>query len=131
VRSFASLALFCLALTGCATATVETRKKEQASVYASLPPEQKALVDQGKIQVGMAPEAVSLAWGPPSDVLESETAQGHNTIWVYYGQWAEETRYWIGRRLESDYAPRSYVRAEIVFQNGVVASWRTLPKPVQ
>ena len=78
----------------------------------------------------MAPDAVYIAWGPPAEVLENETPQGHTTVWVYYGQWVQEYRYWIGRRLESDYYPRSYIRAEVVFRNGVVASWRTLPKPL-
>ena len=131
MRTFTLLALLALGLAGCSTPTVETRKKERPSAYATLPPEQKTLVDDGKIQVGMPPDAVYIAWGQPAEVLESETAQGHTTHWIYHGQWAEEQRYWIGRHLESDYYPRAYVRAEIIFQNGVVASWQTLPKPVQ
>jgi hypothetical protein len=119
-----------LLLAGCATSTVLTRKQERAAAYSALSAEDKALVDEGRIRVGMAPDAVYIAWGPPAEVLENETAQGHMTIWVYHGQWVEEQRYWIGRHLESDYYPRSYVRAEIVFQDGVVSSWRTLPKPV-
>jgi hypothetical protein len=131
VRLSALCLLTALLLVGCATSSIESRKKERAAAYASLAADQKTLVDAGKIQVGMVPDAVYLAWGAPSDILESETPQGHTTVWVYYGTWAEEQRYWIGRHLESDYYPRNYVRAEIVFQNGVVASWRTLPKPVQ
>ena len=131
MRTSAVLASLGLLLVGCATSTVESRKHERPADYTALPQEQKALVDEGKIKVGMSPDAVRLAWGPPADVVESETAQGHTTVWVYLGQWAEEQRYWIGRRLESDYYPRSYVRAEIIFQNGTVTSWRTLPKPVQ
>lgn len=125
------LLLVALVAAGCATSTVESRKKERPTAYTSLPADQKSLVDQGKIQVGMTPDAVYLAWGPASEILESESAQGHTTVWVYYGEWAEEQRYWIGRHLATDYYPRNYVRAEIVFQNGAVASWRTLPKPVQ
>jgi hypothetical protein len=122
--------LLALCLSGCATSTVDSRKQERAAVYSSLPPDQKQLVDQGRIRVGMTPDAVYIAWGPPAEVLESETPQGHSTIWVYQGQWVQEYRYWIGRRLESDFYPRNYVRAEIIFQNGVVASWRTLPRPM-
>ena len=118
-----------LLMTGCVTSTVETRKKEKASAYAALNPEQKSLVDAGKIQVGMSPDAVYVAWGQPSEVLESESLQGHQTNWVYYGQWVEETRYWIGPHLASDYYPRNYVRAEIIFVKGAVVSWRTLPRP--
>ena len=129
VKTPTLLALIGCLLLGCATSSVETRKKERSSAYSSLPADQKALVDEGKIKVGMTPDAVYLAWGSPAEVLESETAQSHSTVWVYQGQWVEEYRYWIGRHLESDYQPRTYVRAEIIFQNGTVASWRTLPKP--
>jgi hypothetical protein len=115
---------------GCSTSSsVQSRKKERPTTYNALPEEQKSLVDQGRIQVGMSPDAVYLAWGPAAEVLESETPQGHTVTWVYYGQWVEEYRHWIGQRLESDYYPRSYVRAEIIFQSGVVLNWRTLPKP--
>ena len=58
---------------------------------------------------------------------------GAATLWLYEGGWMEETRYWYGRRysrLEHDYQPRTYVRAEIVVVNGQVVSWRTLPQPV-
>ncbi len=123
--------LISVLLAGCATSTVQTRKKERPEVYAGLPVDQKTLVDQGKIMLGMTPEAVYLAWGAPAEVLENETPQGHTTIWIYHGQWVEEYRYWIGRHPESDYYPRQYIRAEILFRNGQVASWHTLPKPVQ
>jgi hypothetical protein len=117
-------------LAACATATtLETRKQDRSAAYAALSEEQRALVEEGKIKTGMSPDAVYIAWGPPSEVLESESAEGHMTVWIYYGQWVEEHRYWIGRRLESDYQARNYVQAEVVFQNGVVTSWRTLPKP--
>jgi hypothetical protein len=127
---------------GCATSTVETRKKERAAAFSGLPSEQQELVSQGMIRVGMSPDAVYIAWGPPSEVLEQETPQGHTTTWIYHGQWAQEYRYWtfrevphrgtmfLERVLETDYYPRSYIQAEIVFQKGVVMSWRTLPRPV-
>jgi hypothetical protein len=130
-----------LFLVSCATSNVESRKQERWSAYTALPPEQQALVDEGQIKVGMNADAVFIAWGQPAQILESETAQGRITTWVYQGQWMEETRYWtfreisradgvfLERHLESDYQPRRYVSAEIVFENGVVKSWRTLPRP--
>lgn len=130
VRTLAIISLLGFLFVGCATSTVSSRKQERAASYAALSAEEQALVDDGRIKVGMSPDAVYISWGPPAEVLEQESAQGHTTIWVFHGQWVEEYRYWIGRRLESDYHPRSYVRAEIVFQNGVVTSWRTLPRPV-
>jgi hypothetical protein len=90
----------------------------------------------------MPSDAVYIAWGPPSEVLESEDPSGHITTWRYMGSWLQETRYWayretsrgsadlaLERYLVSDYNPRDYVRAEIAFKDGKVLFWRTLPKP--
>jgi hypothetical protein len=141
VKPFVLIWVCCLLAAGCATSNVQTRKQERLSAYTALSPEHREFVDQGKIKVGMSPDAIYIAWGAPSEVLENETAQGHTTIWIYHGQSVEETRYWtfrevpsngtvfLERQLESDYFPRQYIRAEIIFQNGVVAQWRTLPRP--
>jgi len=121
-------------LTGCATtSTIESRKQERVAAYAALSPEFKSLVDGGQIRKGMSEDAVYIAWGRPAQILQQEDQSGAATIWLYEGGWMEETRYWYGRRyprLEHDYQPRSYVRAEIVFVDGRVVSWRTLPQPV-
>ena len=121
-------------LSGCATTnTIESRKRERATAYAALSTEDKALVDGGQIRRGMNEDVVYIAWGKPAQVLQQEDPQGRATIWLYEGGWLEETRYWAGwryGRLMHDYQPRTYVRAEIVFVNGVVNSWRTLPQPV-
>lgn len=132
-NAFAIL-LAVLFLTGCATTnTIDARKRERAAGYAALSPEVRALVDGGQIRKGMTEDAVYIAWGRPAQILQQEDPQGAATIWLYEGGWMQETRYWSGRRsprLEHDYFPRTYVRAEVVFVNGVVHSWRTLPQPV-
>ena len=127
---------------GCATSTIETRKQERLAAYRALPTDQRQLVDQGQIKVGMGEDAVYIAWGPPAQALASETAEGREVAWLYHGSWMEETRLWtyrevphdgavyLERYLERDYNPRDYVRAEIVFVDGKVARWRTLPRPV-
>ena len=141
----APLFFLLLLLVGCATkSTVEMRRQERLSAYDALPADQKATVDAGQIRVGMSADAVYIAWGKPSEILESEDPQqGHLTFWRYYGSTLQETRYWAyreaghGRRggvyleryLTSDYSPRDYVRSEIVLKDGKVISWRTLPKP--
>jgi len=116
---------------------------EKPAAYNALSPEEKQLVDEGQIQMGMSADAVYIAWGPPSEILQEETPQaGKVTTWRYYGTWMQETRYWayretnrrenglaLERYLISDYNPRDYVRAEINLQNGKVVSWRTLPRP--
>ena len=125
-----SMLLTGILLAGCATSDLASRKKERAASYASFPPETRDLVDQGQIKIGMPADAVYIAWGQPGEVLQSETEYGHETVWLYYGGWMQETRYWYYRRFTRDYEPRTYVRAEVVFVDGKVRSWRTLPQPV-
>src|SRR5687767_1867631 len=101
------------------------------------------MVDTGQVRVGMSADAVYIAWGKPSEVLESEDAQGHFTTWRYHGSVLQEHRYWayrevnagsrrggnyLERYLTSDYTSQDYVRSEIVFKDGKVVSWRTLPR---
>ncbi len=135
------LLLACLFLTGCATSTVEKRKQERYGAYASLAPEFKSAVDQGQIQVGMPMDAVYIAWGKPAQVLQSSSAQGTTTTWVYHGSQLQAYHYWTyyGYRahgyywgqpyLATDYYSHEYIRAEVVFENGLVKEWRTWPAP--
>ena len=131
-----------LLVAGCATSTIESRRKERSAAYNALTPEEKELVDKGQIKVGMSQEAVYIAWGPPAEILNSQSGNsGLQTTWLYLGTTMQETRYWtfrevparghlfLERYLDRDYDPRDYVRAEIVFVDGKVASWRTLPRP--
>lgn len=145
VKSVGLAAVFLLGAAGCATkSTIDTRRAEKSNFYQTLPADQKAIVDSGQIRVGMSEDAVYIAWGKPSEVLQSEDASGHFTTWRYYGSWLEETRYWayrevnggpsgvyLERYLTSDYNPRDYVRAEIIFKDGRVLRWGTLPKPTR
>lgn len=118
-------------MAGCATSNVASRKKERAAAYAALKPEIQTLVDQGQIRRGMSQDAVYIAWGKPSQVLQMEDQQGAVTTWLYQGSYMEETRYWPyrARTPNYDYDIRGYISAEVVFQNGEVTNWRTLPKP--
>ena len=140
------LCCFCaigLLLSGCATSTIESRRSEKLSAYSNLSQEEQHLVDEGQIKIGMSTDAVYIAWGPPAQVLESEDEQGRLTTWLYHGSWMQEDRYWayretraggddlfLERYLISDYTPRDYLRAQIQFVDGRVASWRTLPRPL-
>ncbi len=139
--TLAGISLF-LGLAGCKTSTIENRRVEKSAAYAQLTPDLRALVDQGLLKIGMSIDAVYIAWGTPSEVLESEDQTGRKTIWRYYGTWMQETRYWayrevnrgspdlaLERYLISDYNPRDYVRSEIEFSGGKVVAWRTLPRP--
>ncbi len=142
VKAFVFALLAGVLVTGCATSTIETRRQERLAAYQGLSPELKALVDKGQIKVGMSQDAVYISWGPPSDVLQSETTEGALTTWQFHGAWMQETRFWtyrevtkdnttfLERYLERDYNPRDYIKAEITFMNGVVKQWRTLPRPL-
>lgn len=121
-------------LAGCATpSTVQTRIQERRAVYHSFSPEVRQMVDEGRLQAGMDADAVYIAWGNPDEIMTSGDRRGEFTIWVYRDVFLEETRYWIGRGCphpSPEAEPRSCVRAEIVFFNGKLQSWRTLPQPV-
>lgn len=144
VRSLGVILLLAVLVAGCATrSTIESRRTEKLTAYQTLAPEEQKLVDDGQIKMGMTSDGVYIAWGPPSETLESEDPQqGRITTWRYYGSWMQESRYWayretsrggndlyLERYLVTDYHPRDYVRAEISFKNGRVLSWRTLPRP--
>lgn len=141
MNRLAILGLTALVLTGCATSTIESRKQERYAAYAALTPEFRAAVDQGRIKVGLPMDAVFIAWGKPSQALTGESSHGSTVTWLYHGTHLQEYRYWSYRYirygdrcwpepyLEHDYYPRSYVRAEVVFENGVVKEWRSLPAP--
>ncbi|MDB6123907.1 MAG: hypothetical protein JWQ71_2900 [Pedosphaera sp.] len=130
VKFFSGL-LVILLLAGCAsTQNVATRKQERLAAYQALPPELKVAVDQGQIKVGMPMDAVYIAWGAPSQTLQSANEGGEAVTWLYHGGYVQETRYWGRRNLHYDYDPRTYVRAQVVFMNGVVKSFQTFPEPV-
>ena len=132
-----------LVLCGCAS-TVESRRKERASAYASFDPEYRMLVDQGRIKVGMPMDAVYIAWGKPSQIVHSESSAGQTVTWLYHGTYLQEYRYWSyspwfyhgyyphayygSPMLDYDYIPHHYVRAEVTFNDGLVKQWRTLPQ---
>ncbi len=131
VKKAAVVLVAVMMLAGCTTVgTVASRKQERAAAYEALPPEMRSLVDQGQIKVGMNMDAVYIAWGPPAQKLQGENEAGKATTWIYIGGYVQTVRYWGYRQMHYDYYPSSYVRAQVVFVNGVVKSWQTFPEPV-
>lgn len=129
---------------GCATSNVETRSRERAATYAALSPEVRALVDQSQIANGMSMDAVYIAWGNPTQISNAQSSDGKTIVtWIYSGTTWQEHRYWTYRyygygrhgyghatpTLDYDYVPQSYVAAEVVFENGIVKSWRNITPP--
>lgn len=141
IRTWISLSAVLL-IGGCQSSTIESRRLERQSGYDALSSEQRQLVDEGKIRVGMNEDAVFIAWGKPDQILQSETKDGITTTWLYHGHVLESQHAWryreiqthngatfLERYLDQDYQSRDYVRAEIVFREGAVVEWRTLAKP--
>lgn len=141
--------LFAVAfLCGCAT-TIADRKKERLAEYSQLPPEAQSLVDQGQIKVGMPKDAVYIAWGKPSQIIQGESPEGRSETWVYQNSALYPYHYWnygsgglygVGPSryryydyalpyYDVDWAPVYYVSAEVQFENDRVKSWRSMPRP--
>lgn len=137
------LASLLLLSCGCATTrTLESRKQERYGTYAGLSTEQKTSVDLGQIKVGMPMDAVYIAWGKPHQILTSETAAGTQVRWLYAGTHLQSFSYWTypgpfgpfsrayaGPTFAHDYVMMNYIRAEVIFEGGLVKEWRTLPSP--
>jgi len=135
------LALAGAFLGGCATSTIESRKKERYNAYTELSAEHRGAVDAGQIKVGMPKDAVYIAWGKPHQVLVSESSAGKQEVWIYMGTYLQGYSYWglrpycgpyryySGPHLYYDYMPVSYPRAEVIFEKDLVKQWRTLPQP--
>lgn len=130
-----------LTATGCATTSIQSRREERLGTYNTLTAEQRLAVDGGQIKVGMPEDAVFIAWGRPSQIVQGENTNGAVTTWLYFGTTFDEYRSWnmphqtyYGRwygapYISYHYAPRNYVRAEARFEAGVVKEWRSLPEP--
>ena len=70
----------------CAHETPQKRIERNPQIYRSLNEAEKALVEVGKIQKGMSPAAVFLAWGSPDRRAEGQSEDNKR-----YEQWVYET----------------------------------------
>jgi len=80
--SFTVASLGMLTLMSCSS-TPASRIKESPQVFNALPTQQKQLVSQGRIEQGMTPPAVYLAWGDPSRVAEGVINGQQAMRWIY------------------------------------------------
>ncbi len=65
------------------SSTPQSRIEENPMMYNQLPSEYKNAVREGRIEKGMPPEAVFLAWGKPYSISEKEDAHSKSLIWYY------------------------------------------------
>jgi hypothetical protein len=70
-----------LILTSCST--TESRISEHPEIFRSLPPQNQALVSQGKIREGMSQNAVWLAWGNPDQKAMGDMRGRSTETWIY------------------------------------------------
>lgn len=73
--------LAALILTGCAT--VEKRIADNATLFASYPPEVQAKLREGSIDIGYTMPMVEIAWGKPRYVMQKKNQEGEFTSWRY------------------------------------------------
>lgn len=138
VRTVAALAAAAV-MVSCHSVTPADRIAANPIVFNSLSPQQKLLVEQGRICEGMTTEAVRLAWGSPSNVLQGQK-KGHSfEQWQYVVQEPVTTSYpefggcWgpypyhrycyphYGMGMGTTFIPR--VTAQVTFEKGVVTEW--------
>ena len=143
-------ALAALAIS-CAPSTPDSRIAENPAAYQKLSASEKALVVQGRIQRGMPPEAVFIAWGEPSNEFEGQENGVNTRRWDYLGRRAVHTNtvgagfgwgggwggwggpYWapgfhpwngVGVAPAVTYVP--YRRASVWFRNNQVEKWERM-----
>jgi len=69
-------------LGGCASGQM-SRIDQNRDIYESWPIETKQAVLDGKVEPGMLPEMVQVAWGKPSEVVASPGGLPGDEVWVY------------------------------------------------
>lgn len=63
--------------------TPKARIAKNPKIFRALTPEQQSLIEVGKIQNGMTPAAVFLAWGNPDREAEGEKNGNRYEQWIY------------------------------------------------
>lgn len=76
-------------LAGCGTPQIN-RIDQNRAIYETWPVETKQAVLDGKVEVGMTPEMVKVAWGQPTEVISRSTGPNDEEIWIYRKGGGEE-----------------------------------------
>lgn len=128
------LLLPALLFASCAPTTPDDRIAANPSKYEPLSSKHKQLVREGRIDTGMPPDAVELAWGRPSRRYEGDDGQARTARWDYAGSRPVVTNQFYGgytygryRRYGYAFGPEvtyvPYRRASVWFRNDRVTKW--------
>lgn len=83
MKKFLTFALLGMCLFSCAPSTPLARIQKSPEKFEALSPQQKRLVEAGQVERGMPPDAVYLAWGPPSHVFQGSSGRQVTERWDY------------------------------------------------
>ena len=84
MRAFFVLPFLALFAASCSSSqTPDSRIAKNPKIFRALELEQQSLVEVGKIQNGMTPAAVFLAWGGPDRKAEGEKDGNRYEQWIY------------------------------------------------
>ncbi len=72
-------------MTSCAPSTPEARIRQRPDVFNRLDGKDRELVSRGEVAEGMSKDAVAIAWGRPSDVVDSLRDGKTMERWDYEG----------------------------------------------
>jgi len=143
MKFFTLAAASLLILASCAPSTPQSRIQQHPEKFSRLTSHQKELVRQGRIDRGMPPEGVELAWGNPDRQSEGSKNGRYTQRWDYegsrpvqttsfyggmgfgYGRYGRHGHYYapygVGFGPEVTYVP--YTRASVWFVKDRVDSW--------
>ena len=99
---FILIAAALFGLAGCNT--FERRSEKKADVFATLPPETKARLENKDIQLGDTFDMVYIALGNPDEKQQTTTATGETITWVYNRYWQEYQGQVYGGSIPRSYA---------------------------
>lgn len=74
-----------LLVASCVPSTPQTRIQREPAKFEALSSKQRSLVEKGQISRGMSPDAVYLAWGRPSRVMQGSKDDRETERWDYAG----------------------------------------------
>ncbi len=146
MKTLLILPLLAFLAVSCSSSTPTGRIEKNSQIFNDLSARHQALVESGKIEDGMRPDAVYLAWGNPAAKTEGQDRGRTFEKWTYtgitpvyhqsiygghgFGYGSRYGRYGHGRGFspygsfgtEVSYVP--YRSAWVKFQNGRVESWQ-------